>query len=279
MSEPIGPGAPRLPARARIELWCAFLEDVDAEGLWPQYPALLTESERSRQRRFRFAEDRRRDLAARALVRTVLSRYAPTAPAAWVFGADALGRPRILAPRPVPPLEFNIAHSAGLVVAAVAAGGALGVDVEHLGRQTDPTRLERYFAPPEVAQLRTLPQPQRRRRFLELWTLKESYLKARGVGLRLPLSAFAFEFPAPGALRLSLEAPIADRAPRWAFAQFVLRDAYLLAVCAEHASGQRLQLVVHEAVPLGSQRRLAPRLVRAAGIDALSPADRSRSTA
>ncbi len=271
------PGAPRPLEPARVELWCAFLADLDAEGLWERYPALLTGAERARQQRFRFAEDRRRDLAARALARTVLSRYAPVAPQAWVFEADAHGRPRIAAPRTAAPLEFNIAHSGDLVVVGVAPGNPLGVDAEHLARATDTTRLERYFSPLEIEQLRALPAHARRLRFFELWTLKESYLKARGVGLRLPLHSLAFEFPASGAVRLSLAAGIADSASRWALAQFRLRDAYVLAVCAERVGPQPLQLLVHEAVPFGSQRRLAPRLIRAAGIEAAPPRGRLES--
>lgn len=269
MSRRAQPDAPRPLEPARIELWCAFLADLDAEGLWGRYPGLLTAAERARQQRLRFAADRRRDMAARVLVRTVLSRYAPVAPAAWVFGADAHGRPRIAAPQPAARLEFNIAHSGDLVVVGVAPANPLGVDAEHLARGTDTTRLERYFSPPEIEQLRALPAQARRLRFFELWTLKESYLKARGVGLRLPLHALTFEFPAAGAVRLSLAAGIPDDACRWALAQFRLRDEYLLAVCAERVGPEPLQLVVHEVVPLGSQRRLAPRLARAAGIEAL----------
>ncbi len=271
------PGAPRPLEPARVELWCAFLADLDAEGLWERYPALLTDAERARQQRFRFAEDRRRDLAARALARTVLSRYASVAPEAWVFEADAHGRPRIAAPQTAAPLEFNIAHSGDLVVVGVAPGNPLGVDAEHLARGTDTTRLERYFSPLEIEQLRALPAHARRLRFFELWTLKESYLKARGVGLRLPLHSLAFEFPASGAVRLSLAAGIPDSASRWALAQFTLRDEYVLAVCAERVGPQPLQLVVHEVVPFGSQRRLAPRLARVAGIEAARPGGRPES--
>ena len=261
----------------RIELWCAFLPDLDAERLEEVYAALLTEAERARQRRLRFAEDRRRDLAARVLVRTVLSRYASVPPETWVFGVDARGRPRIVAPQPATPLQFNIAHSGDLVVVGVAPGNPLGVDVEQLARRTDTTRLERYFAPLEIRQMRALPARARRLRFFELWTLKESYLKARGVGLRMPLHSLAFEFPGPGAVRLSLAAAVPDRASRWAFAQFTLRDEYMLAVCAERAGLPPLQLAVHEVVPLGSQRRLAPRLARASGIEAASPAGEAES--
>ena len=245
MSRPLDP--------QRIELWCAWLEDIDAARRWEDYRALLDAPERERQGRLRMPADRRRDLAARALVRTVLSRHVPVPPEAWAFGADANGRPRIVAPQPLPPIEFNIAHSGDLVVLAVATGRSLGVDVEDTSRRTDTAALERYFAPQEREALSALPAEARRRRFFELWTLKESYLKARGVGLRLPLDAFAFEFPGERGLRLSFAPPIEDLPRRWRLRQFTPRPDYLVSVCGER-NERPCPITVYEAVPLAWER-------------------------
>jgi 4'-phosphopantetheinyl transferase len=258
MSPPLDP--------RRIEVWCAWLDDIDAARRWEDYRALLDAPERERQGRLRVAADRRRDLAARALVRTVLSRHVPIPPGAWVFGADANGRPRIVAPQPLPPIEFNIAHSGDLVVLAVATGRALGVDVEDTGRRTDTVALERYFAPREREALIALPPAVRRQRFFELWTLKESYLKARGVGLRLPLRGVAFEFGAPAAVQLSFTGVFVDDAARWALAQLTLRGHYTLAVCAERHGREALRLAVQETVPLAWARPLRPTLACASAI-------------
>ena len=260
MSRPLDP--------QRIELWCAWLEDIDAARRWEDYRALLDAPERERQGRLRMPADRRRDLAARALVRTVLSRHVPVPPEAWAFGADANGRPRIVAPQPLPPIEFNIAHSGDLVVLAVATGRSLGVDVEDTSRRTDTAALERYFAPQEREALATLPAEARRRRFFELWTLKESYLKARGVGLRLPLRGVAFEFNEPASVQLSFTGLFVDEAARWALAQFTLRGHYTLAVCAERQGPQALRLTIQETVPLAWARPLTPTLACASGIEA-----------
>ncbi len=264
--------------RRRIELWCAFLEDIDAADRWGDYPALLDVQERLREERLRMSADRRRHLAARALVRAVLSRHAPVAPEAWVFGADAHGRPHIVAPQPPPPIEFNIAHSGGLVVLAVGTGGALGVDVESPQRNTDTVSLERYFAPAEREALCALPAEQRRRRFFELWTLKESYLKARGVGLRLPLDGFAFEFPEPAGVRLAFTGAFPDESARWALAQLTLRGQYVLAVCAERRGPHSLALAVNEVVPLAWDRPISPLITRSSGFETARgvPAEPSR---
>ena len=232
----------------RIDLWCACIDDIEEAGLLPRYGTLLGAQELARMERLHFARDRRRDLVARALVRTVLSRYAALAPREWAFCADANGRPRIANPPPGPGIEFNLSHSGGLVV--------LGVDVESISRNTDTDRLDRYFAPREREALLALPEAERRRRFFELWTLKESYLKARGEGLRLALDAFAFDFTGERGLRLSFERRLADSPCRWRFWQFTPRTDYLVAVCAGRGdpSEDEPRLTVREVVPLAWEK-------------------------
>ena len=241
-----------LAAAGRIELWCTFLGDVDPARL-ASYRAWLCEAERARLARFHFEADRLRHLVARALVRSVLSRYGPRAPQEWRFSADANGRPRIANPPPGLALDFNLSHAGELAVLAVAAGRTVGVDVESLARTRDTGRLERYFAPAERAALAALPAAGRRQRFFELWTLKESYLKARGVGLRLPLDAFAFEFPGERGLRLSFAPPIEDLPRRWRLRQFTPRPDYLVSVCGER-NERPCPITVYEAVPLAWER-------------------------
>ena len=249
---------------AHIDLWYTILGDVD-EGLLPRYRALLGAQESARLERFHFARDRRRDLITRALARTVLSRYAAVAAGAWVFSPDANGRPRIVSPCPGRPLEFNISHSGEMVALAVAAR-PVGVDVECLSRDSDIERLERYFSPTEREALLALAPDDRRRRFFELWTLKESYLKARGVGLRLPLDAFTFEFPGEHGLRLSFEPRLTDSARRWRFWQLAPRADHVVSLCAERGEPEP-SLTVHEVVPLERAGLIEARVSRSSALE------------
>lgn len=242
-----------------IELWCTFLEDIRDPNLWARYRALLTPAELTRQERLRFEKDRLRDLATRALVRTVLSRYAPVAPEEWRFAAGPHGRPRIAGASP-PPLEFNVSHAHELVVVAVAARRLIGVDIEDLERRANTAHLDRYFAPGESAALRALPEGEQRRRFFELWTLKEAYLKATGVGLTQPLDSIVFELPGRTGLRLSSES--AADAGDWLFAQFPLRERYLAAVCVQRRGAAPVALRVREAVPLEWERLIEVTVTR-----------------
>jgi len=249
--------------RGRIDLWCAYVSEIGDAALWSRYDALLSAAERTQQARLRFAKDQRRYLLTRALVRTVLSRYQAVRPQDWVFSAGPRGRPRISTPRLEPALEFNIAHSADLVLLGVTSGRTLGVDAESLTmRDVDIAGLDRYFAAEESAALLSLPAPARRRRFFELWTLKESYIKARGMGLAIALDAFRFEFPGEHGLTLHMSAKLDDAPQRWRLWELAPRPDYLAAVCAARADAAPPRISLREIVPLASERIREPILLR-----------------
>ena len=239
----------------RIDLWCTYIIEIADATLWPRYDALLTPAERAKQMRFRFARDQRRYLVTRALARTVLSRYSSVRPEEWVFSAGPRGRPAISAPPTLPPLEFNIAHSADLVMLGVTSGRTLGIDAESIvARDVDIDGLDRYFAPEESAALLALPTHARRRRFFELWTLKESYLKATGMGLGIKLDAFRFVLTGERGLDLYMRPELADSPRRWRLWQLALRADYLAAVCAARGGDAPPRLIGREIVPLASER-------------------------
>lgn len=241
----------------RIDLWCTYISEIGGESLWTRYDELLSAEERARQARFRFAGDQRRFLVTRALVRTVLSRYAAVPPQDWEFSVGARGRPAISTPHPGPALEFNISHSADLVMLGVTSGRTLGIDVESIdAREADIDGLDRYFAPEESAALLALPPRERRRRFFELWTLKESYIKARGVGLAIGLDAFRFELRGERELTLHMLPELGDSPARWRLWQLALRPDYVAGVCAARGEDMPPLITAREIVPLASERVL-----------------------
>lgn len=240
---------------SRIDLWCTYISEIGDDSLWPRYDALISADERAVQARFRFAKDQRRYLVTRALVRTVLSRYAAVRPEDWVFSAGARGRPAISAPRTAPVLEFNISHSADLVLLGVTSGRTLGIDTESVAaREADIDGLNRYFAPEESAALLALAPGERRRRFFELWTLKESYIKARGLGLAIALDAFRFELAGERGLTLHMRPGLGDSPDRWRLWLLGLRSGFLAAVCAARGADAPPCIALREIVPLASER-------------------------
>jgi len=242
----------------RIDLWCTYISEIGDDSLWRRYDELLSDEERARQARFRFARDQRRHLVTRTLVRTVLSRYAPVAPADWVFRAGPRGRPAIESPATEPALEFNISHSADLVMLGVTTGRALGIDAESLAaREVDIDGLDRYFAPEESAALLALAPAERRRRFFELWTLKESYIKARGLGLAIALDAFRFELTGDRGLTLRMRRELGDSPRAWRLWQLAPRPQYLAALCAARGGEAPPRITLREIVPLAAEKVVA----------------------
>jgi 4'-phosphopantetheinyl transferase len=138
-------------------------------------------------------------------------------------------------PSPVPEcgLGFNQSNSLQLAVCLVARSGQasgapleVGVDVESLARAAEVVPLaSRVFSATECAQLDALPAAERPDRALSLWTFKEAYIKARGMGLSLPLQKISFLFDgpaigAPQAIRFAVESGVDDDPTRWRFCRF-----------------------------------------------------------
>lgn len=151
------------------------------------------------------------------------------------------GRPYL---RGIPGLELALSHTGTLLVVALSARGRIGADAERLTRRVYGTPLvgEATIAYERTA-LACLPAGERGTAMLRLWTLKEAYTKAVGVGLRLPLSAFGFAC-GPGehdTVLLGPDGSPADPADRdrWRFATVELSEGYVLSWAVRLAQGQR----------------------------------------
>jgi 4'-phosphopantetheinyl transferase len=247
-----------------IHLWLTFYDEITDERLLSDYLTLLNSAEKEQQSRFYFAKDRLRYLVTRALVRTVMSRYVSIGPRDWVFSTNAYGCPEIANVQGREAfLSFNISHTDSLIVLGVTRRRALGVDVENVrAREVSIDIADRYFAPTEVAALNNVPPQQQQYRFFEYWTFKESYIKARRMGLSLPLDKFSFHYPNDRALEIAIDPELADDPARWQFWQFQPRPEYLVAVCAERVGDQPPRLIVNQTVPMLSEKSLTPEFLR-----------------
>ena len=154
----------------------------------------LNADEQARAARFIRESDRRHFIAARGQLRAILALYTAQAAVSIRFSYNPQGKPALAMGEP----RFNLSHSAGLGLLAVAAGQEVGVDVEEIARQVDYTNIsKRYFASGEAAALLALPAADQRQAFFNCWTRKEAYIKARGLGMAIPLDSFEVSL-APG---------------------------------------------------------------------------------
>lgn len=247
----------------KIELWTSFLHEIVEDRLLDQYKDLLAPEERIQQARFHFGRDQHRYLVTRALVRVVLSKYCDIAPRDWVFSKGTHGKPVIGNDHAsATGLFFNISHTNGMVIVGVAREPSLGVDVENLDRRKPSLGIaESFFASAEVEALRELSDLEQQQRFYEYWTLKESYIKAVGLGLSIPLDEFSFSFPTASAIRLKL-AHKPEYADQWHFWQFQPASGYMAAVCINRNGLVNPVLTNTRIVPMLSESPLDLSLLR-----------------
>jgi 4'-phosphopantetheinyl transferase len=154
-------------------------------------------------------------------VRASLAAYLGVDPGSVELERGAYGKPALAGEGGI---RFSVARSGGLTLLAVTRGREVGVDVERI----EPERAhgpiaDRLFAPDEAAELRRLPFDERTRRFFQLWTRKEAYAKALGVGMAVPLRR--------------LQAPSG-----WTVEDVSVGEGYAAAVCVQ-GRGTRLRLL------------------------------------
>lgn len=245
-----------------IHVWLAFDREVDDPSTLERLETLLSPDEREARARLRAPHLPRQYLVTRALLRSLLSEYAPgTEPSRWRFELGDSGKPVLATPFAAAGLHFNLAHTAGLVAIALAREPALGVDVEHFAPRGPPLHVApRYFTAAEAADLAALPVDQQAARFYALWTLKESWLKATGEGLAGGLDQVSFHFDD---VRFASGVTLQGHAGRWRFWQAVASPEHLLALALRgDLESVTVSLFRHEpAEELRGTRLPAPRLV------------------
>ena len=237
-------------AADEVHVWHAAPEQIAQPERLAQYERLLSAEERERQRRFVRPIDALHYLAAHALVRTALSQYADVAPQDWQFETNKYGRPQVAEPAGAKDLQFNLSHTTGLVACGIAWRREIGVDVEDLKRAELSLNIaDRYFSPQEAAELKTLPVERQPERFFEYWTLKEAYIKARGVGMSLPLDRFTIHLDSGQPIAISFAPPLNDDPACWQFAQFRPALRHVLAVAIHCAPGESCRVILREFTP------------------------------
>lgn len=248
MSRPVRIAVPRADdlQADQAHLWVVRPAAALQRPLVARYERLLAPEEHARRLRVRSETGRLEYLVTRVLVRTVLSHYTGVAPETWRFESGPFGRPEVAGPLRDDTPRFNLSHTRGLVACLVARDRDVGVDVENTARRVAFLQIaERHFAPSEVEEIRSLAEPEARRRFLEYWTLKESLIKARGSRIASGLSRYVFHRTEEG-----IRATVEDSdAYEWQFDLHDVGPHHLVASSLSTQEGKRLRIEVRETVP------------------------------
>jgi 4'-phosphopantetheinyl transferase len=220
-----------------LQLWIAYPVDLQDEREAAACQAILDQEDRARWQGFKFEQHRRESLASRSLVRIALSHGHTVPPQDWRFQVNAHGKPALV---PDAGIRFNAANSLDMVVCLIGKT-EVGVDVEPITNAASILELApRVFSTQERAQLDALPVSARSDRALSLWTLKEAYIKSRGLGLALPLEKISFVFSAEN-VSLEIDPALGDRPENW---RFFLSDhaGHRVAGVVARPSDDRLQI-------------------------------------
>ena len=196
---------------------------------------LLTADEQERAGRFYLARDRHHFIIARGVLRLLLSRYTGRHPHHLRFCYGPHGKPALIPQHGGTLWHFNLSHSGGVALYAVTRQRQVGVDVERIRPEfaAGNNIAERFFSPQEVAALRALPPTAQVAAFFACWSRKEAYIKARGLGLALPLESFDVSLTpgAPAALLATHDDPA--EAGRWRLDTLEPAAGYAAALAVE----------------------------------------------
>lgn len=220
----------RIPhlAKGVVHIWCLPLDLPPQER--ERCFSLLSIDEKTRAGKFYFETARDHFIAGRGLLRILLGGYLNMEPASIQFGYELQGKP--LLKEGGLPIQFNVSHSEGLGVIAFCLGRRVGVDIEWFRPMADMDDLaRRFFTEGESALIASLSGDSKQELFYKIWTGKESYLKAVGAGLLLPLDQVEVMFEAGGTVHLVSNGD--EEMSDWQLRMFSPQSSYQCAVCVE----------------------------------------------
>lgn len=212
-----------------VHVWLINLDtsSVDSREL----AVVLSPDEHQRADRFRFPHDRDRYIVGRGQLRLLLGRYLNCHPSTLKFQYTQYGKPALTER---PELRFNVSHAGSHALFGFALNREIGIDIEFIKSDFDVVALARhFFSELELDHLISLPIDQRRDAFFTCWTRKESYIKARGEGLSLPLHQFDVSLMPAEPAQLIATRPVTGEASRWKMTDLVVPDGYKAALIVE----------------------------------------------
>ena len=222
-----------------LHLWCTTIHGFSRQDEL-HFLSVLSHEERRRHAHFAFQHHRDAFLTTRILARSVLARYTRTTPEQLRFRTGPYGKPRLRSPMGI---GFNLSNSSSMVVCLVGMNHMIGVDCEPFSRAEEILELSQEFLTgPELEEVFSLHPEKQAERALALWTLKESYLKALGVGLTETPMNFAFLYGTGPVPRLHCKSLFKGNARNWQFIALE-HDRHRISIAMPSSSPARLSIL------------------------------------
>ena len=213
-------------------VWTLSVTENDQRN-FEKFSHILSNDELARLNQITHKKSKLEYKAAHILCRIMLSNFSDVAPADWHFETTEHGKPEISKKINHEKLRFNISHTNSMVACAITKKHDIGVDLECQSRFNNINKIaKKYFSSSEYDYFKNSSPTEQHKVFFSLWTLKESYLKAIGKGLREPLDSFSFDLDL---LKISfLNSNVISNKRCWNFALFKPSVFHLCALCVAH---------------------------------------------
>ncbi|WP_094606494.1 4'-phosphopantetheinyl transferase Sfp [Sporomusa silvacetica DSM 10669] len=207
-----------------LVIYAARIPNLSEQDIFWYAAALLAERQK-KITSYRQRNDRLRSLTAGLLLRQALENDCDIAIGDTNLLLTDYGKP-YLAGRPN--VNFNISHSGDWVVCAVDKQ-PVGIDIEKIEVPVDLKLVKHFFSQQEYADISSLHVQEQATRFFQVWTHKESYVKALGIGLYMPLNSFTV-----GISDNDYSVLVDEGKQLWFLKEYEVDKDYVLTVCAAH---------------------------------------------
>lgn len=204
-----------------MKLYALYINQSIPSQLFNSLLPFVSIERRKKIYKFIRKEDADRSLIADILLREALIENLKIENDNIFFNYGSYGKPRLINHESI---NFNISHSGNWVVCAIN-DHEVGIDIEKI-EDIDFDIAKSFFSEKEYIDLMKKDINKRKDYFYDLWTLKESYIKACGKGLSLDLRSFSFLIENSNIL---LESK--DNSRNYFFKQYFIDKNYKLSVC------------------------------------------------
>jgi 4'-phosphopantetheinyl transferase len=195
----------------------------------------LVEDEVNRAHRFYFAKDRWHFTVARGLLREILSLYLDTPPNQLCIGYNPHGKPFLSETT----ICFNLSHSGGMALYAIARSMEIGIDLERVRTDFECVEVaEGFFSRCENDALRAVRSDLQHVAFFNCWTRKEAFVKLHGEGMSFPLKQFDVTLAPNEPARLISIIGDSRAAAQYCIQELDVGDGYAAALVVEGSSCQ-----------------------------------------
>lgn len=205
-----------------MKIYAVKIEHI-SKHVFEELLSYLSFDEQERIKRFKRYEDALRGLTSKLLLRFLIISLRKIQNKSIHFYKNDYGKPFLVGTKD---FHFNISHSGDWVVCAID-NLPIGIDVEKI-HDVDLDLSKRFFSEAEHDYLLTLENKERKEAFFDFWTLKESYIKADGRGLSIPLNSFSFSLKGS-----NIEFKASNNCGQWHFKHYKIDASYKMAVCSK----------------------------------------------